>query len=168
MQNGSLGSPFVREAVQAAPNGRAASLPGLQTDTHDDITHDLPDPRVHCQEATDAAAPGHWVKNAPMKIQLLYFDGCPHRVEMELRLRKALDLSVIVTTIERSLVDSQEAADRYRFAGSPSILIDGRDPFPSDSGDFGLTCRMYSTPEGAAGTPALEQLTEVIKNATGA
>jgi hypothetical protein len=102
-----------------------------------------------------------------VKVQLLYFGGCPHWAEMEDCLQHALDLSGFATTIEHCLVDTQEAADRYRFAGSPSILIDGRDPFPSARRDFGLTCRLYSTPEGPAGAPTLEQLTEAIKEAAG-
>ena len=101
-----------------------------------------------------------------MKVQLLFFDGCPHWLEMEGRLRHALDLSGIATTIEHCHVDTQEAADRYGFAGSPSILLDGRDPFPSAPRDFALTCRIYSTPQGPAGVPTLEQLSDVIKDAT--
>jgi len=73
-----------------------------------------------------------------MEVQLLYFDGCPHWTVMEGRLRQALDLAGNAETIEHCLVETQEAANEYRFAGSPSILLDGRDPFPSTSGEFGL------------------------------
>lgn len=98
-----------------------------------------------------------------MKVQLLYFDGCPHWTVMEERLRGALKVSGNAVTIERCLVETQEAADAYRFAGSPSILLDGRDPFPSTSGGFGLTCRVYSTPEGPAGVPTMEQLAAAVR-----
>jgi hypothetical protein len=98
-----------------------------------------------------------------MKVQILYFDGCPHWTVMEERLRGALDLSGSAATIERCLVDTPEAAERYRFAGSPSILLDGRDPFPTTPGAIGLMCRVYSTPDGPAGAPTLEQLVKVVK-----
>jgi len=101
-----------------------------------------------------------------MEVQLLYFGGCPHWTIMEERLRQALALSGIAATIEHCLVHTQEEADRYRFAGSPSILLDGRGPFQTGTGAFGLTCRVYATPDGPAGTPTVEQLAEAIKEAT--
>jgi|SRR5664279_4523361 len=99
-----------------------------------------------------------------MEVQLLYFDGCPHWTVMEERLRQALVASGEAATIEHCLVDTQEAADRHRFA-EPVVLLDGRDPFPSETGAFGLTCRVYATPHGPAGAPKVEQLAEAIKEA---
>lgn len=100
-----------------------------------------------------------------MLVQLLYFDGCPHWREMEDLLRRALDLSGVTATIEHVHVDTQEAADRHGFVGSPSLLLDQRDPFRSSPGAFGLTCRVYPTPGGPGGTPTLEQLLEVVSEA---
>ena len=100
-----------------------------------------------------------------MEVQLLHFDCCPHWTVMEVRLRQALDLAGYAETIENCLVETQEAANEYRFAGSPSILLDGRDPFPSHSGEFGLTCRVYPTSGGPAGAPTVEHLAEAIKDA---
>lgn len=100
-----------------------------------------------------------------MRVQLLYFDGCPHWTVMEERLREALILSGFPQAIEHCLVETPEQADEYRFAGSPSILLDGRDPFASSPSKVGLTCRVYSTPDGAAGTPTLEQLVAAIQGA---
>ena len=97
-----------------------------------------------------------------MQVQLLYFDGCPHWTVMEERLREALGLSGNSQVIERVLVETSEAAEALRFAGSPSILIDGRDPFPASSDEFGLSCRVYPTPGGPEGTPTVEQLIRAI------
>jgi len=91
-----------------------------------------------------------------MEVQLLYFEGCPHWTVMEERLRHALVASGEATTIEHYLVNTQEAADRHQFAGSPSVLLDGQDPFPSETGAFGLTCRVSATPHGSAGAPTVE------------
>jgi hypothetical protein len=102
-----------------------------------------------------------------VKVQLLYFDGCPHWTAMEERLRQALVHAGNSQLIERVLVETPEAADELRFAGSPSILLDGRDPFPTPSKKFGLTCRMYPTPGGPAGTPTVDQLVAAIGEAVG-
>ena len=84
---------------------------------------------------------------------------------MEERIREALTLSGIPQTIEHCLVETPEEADEYRFAGSPSILLDGRDPFVAPTSEFGLTCRVYSTPDGCAGAPTVEQLVAAIRGA---
>ena len=45
------------------------------------------------------------------------------------------------------------------FAGSPTILVDGRDLFPqSVEGTGGLACRVYWTPGDPAGTPRVEDI----------
>lgn len=98
-----------------------------------------------------------------MEIQLLYFEGCPHWSLMEERLREALRMTGHSPAIEHVLVASPETADALRFTGSPSLLIGGRDPFPSTSTDFGLSCRMYSTPSGLQGAPTVEQLASAIR-----
>src|SRR5664280_2017558 len=100
-----------------------------------------------------------------MRVQLLYFDGCPHWTLMEERLREALTLSDIPQTIEHCLVETPEEAEEYRFAGSPSILLNGRDPFATSPIEVGLTCRVYSTPDGAAGVPTVEQLVAALRGA---
>jgi len=101
-----------------------------------------------------------------MRVQLLYFDGCPHRTLLEERLKEALDLLDDPSTIEHLPVESQEEAERLRFAGSPSILVDGTDPFGSPTSAAGLTCRVYPTPEGPSGSPTLDQLVAVLRAAS--
>lgn len=54
-----------------------------------------------------------------------------------------------------------EAAD-LEFTGSPTILIDGSDPFVDSHAMAGLSCRLYSTPDGVAGSPSVEQLTAAL------
>jgi hypothetical protein len=100
-----------------------------------------------------------------VKVQILYFDGCPNWTIAEERLRDALELSGESSAIERCIIDNQEAAERLEFAGSPSILLNGRDPFRSAPGNFGLTCRVYMTSDGPSGSPALNQLISAIKEA---
>ena len=102
-----------------------------------------------------------------MEIQLLYFEGCPHWTVMEERLREALSLAGNSQAIEHVLVESPEEADALHFTGSPSLLIGGQDPFPSSSTEFGLSCRVYSTPGGPQGAPTVEQLVSAIGERSG-
>ncbi|MGH8775740.1 MAG: hypothetical protein ACRDWI_11380 [Jiangellaceae bacterium] len=44
------------------------------------------------------------------------------------------------------------------FHGSPSVLVDGRDPSSHGDQPVGLACRVYQTPEGPAGAPTIDQL----------
>jgi hypothetical protein len=65
-----------------------------------------------------------------IRIVLQYFEGCPNWQLAQQRLRRTLsEAGLGGVEIEFELVDSPEAAERLGFRGSPTILIDGRDPF---------------------------------------
>jgi len=53
----------------------------------------------------------------------------------------------------------------FGFVGSPTILVDGRGPVCGAEAAFGLTCRVYQTPDGLAGSPTPEQLGGVLRSA---
>ena len=101
------------------------------------------------------------------EVRLRYFEGCPHWQIVYDRLREALraeGMASLEPIFER--VESAEDAERLRFIGSPTILVDGRDPFAAGTeASFGLTCRVYQTPEGLAGSPTLEQLRTALRAA---
>ena len=61
-------------------------------------------------------------------------------------------------TIDYQLATTSEEADRVSFRGSPTILIDGLDPFVVGDEPIGLSCRVYLTPGGYAGSPTTEQI----------
>ena len=97
-------------------------------------------------------------------VTLRYFDGCPNWQVAEARVRQVLDATGradVVVNHER--VETPEDAERLGFVGSPTLLIDGRDPFAMPGAPVGLACRVYSTPDGLAGSPTVEQLTEVLQ-----
>lgn len=95
-----------------------------------------------------------------MRIELLYFEGCPHWRTADERL-SALDARLGVE-VSRRVVASTEEAEALRFAGSPTILVDGRDPFPAGEMPLGLSCRLYPTSDGPAGAPTVAQLESVL------
>jgi hypothetical protein len=94
-----------------------------------------------------------------MTITIQYFTGCPHWKVADDRVRRVVrQLARTDVKVEYELIDSPEGADRAHFRGSPTILIDGHDPFAGQDQAFGLSCRVYETEEGAQGAPSEAQL----------
>lgn len=91
-----------------------------------------------------------------MKVTLQYFEGCPSWQTADGLLRQLAAEHGF--DIDRQLVDTPEAAEELSFRGSPTVLIDGRDPFANGDEPVGLSCRIYQTPDGSAGSPTLDQL----------
>jgi hypothetical protein len=90
-----------------------------------------------------------------MKIELLYFDGCPSYAELLPQLRELLASAGIDEDIELRRVETPDDAERERFLGSPTVRINGDDvdPTANDRDDFGLKCRLYRTEAGLLRTP---------------
>ncbi len=96
-----------------------------------------------------------------MKVEILYFDGCPTYVAAEKAVRDVLAGDDIEARVEMVAVNTDEEAKRLRFPGSPTIRVDGRDLFPSgaeEREEWRLGCRLYATPEGLRGSPTAEMV----------
>lgn len=100
-----------------------------------------------------------------MRVTLRFFDGCPNWRTAYDRLRDVLREEGVTVEPVLERVDTHEDAESLQFVGSPTILINGRDPFKGTDTAFGLTCRIYETPQGIAGSPTPEQLREAIQAA---
>lgn len=96
-----------------------------------------------------------------MKVRLQYFDDCPSWQQAANHLESLCDEFEL--DIELEHVDSEEAAQRVGFRGSPTILVDGRDLFSTDGTAIGLSCRRYLTPAGVTGCPTLRQIDEALE-----
>ena len=98
-----------------------------------------------------------------MDIALLYLDGCPHAQVAEANLLAALaDVATSEVVVRKQLVDTIEDAERVGFLGSPTILIYGHDAFVVPDAIPGLSCRVYATDSGLAGTPTVTQLRDAL------
>jgi len=93
-------------------------------------------------------------------VTLRYFDGCPNWEVTDRRLRSLEHEFGFTLAYEQ--VESHEEAERLGFAGSPTVVVDGADPFPTGDEPTGLACRMYATPDGPQGSPSLAQLRDVL------
>lgn len=101
------------------------------------------------------------------QITLRYFDGCPNWMIADQHIRDALRQTGLTAsvTVTYEKVETPEDAERLEFIGSPTVLVDGVDPWNVGGGPTGLTCRIYHTADGAQGSPTVDQLIEALKPA---
>ncbi|WP_319446893.1 MULTISPECIES: thioredoxin family protein [unclassified Mycobacterium] len=94
-----------------------------------------------------------------MYIEIRYVDGCPHVQTARERLAAALAATGLVgARVRQRLVPDDHEADVLQFTGSPTILIEGVDPFADPDAQVGLCCRLYGTARGLEPAPTIEQL----------
>lgn len=97
-------------------------------------------------------------------ITLQYFDGCPNWETTD-QVLSELAAEGWDITLEQELIDSYETATERGFSGSPTVLVNGVDPFADDAAPPGLSCRIYQTETGPAGSPSIHQLRRVLGQA---
>ena len=98
-----------------------------------------------------------------MKLEILYFDGCPTYEAAEKTLRDVFADKGLEADVELVAVNTDEEARRLRFPGSPTIRVAGKDLFPTEEReDWRLGCRVYTTPEGLRGSPTAEMFEEAL------
>lgn len=102
-----------------------------------------------------------------MRIELLYFDGCPGYAELRERLPRLLEEVDVDAEIEERRIDSEHAARREHFLGSPTTRVDGNDVEPGAGArhDYGLKCRLYVAEDGLRRTPPAAWITEALRAA---
>jgi len=106
------------------------------------------------------------VDDDDVDVELLVVPDCPGEAAASALLRGALDdIGLTGVTFETTLVDTQQSAEQRGFVGSPTILINGNDPFAGPGQPAALACRIYSHAHGPAGVPELRALREVLKRA---
>jgi len=99
-----------------------------------------------------------------MDITLLYVEDCPNWKVADERL-SAIAAERADIRMTRHLVETAAEAERTRFHGSPSILVDEVDVFAEPGSEVGLSCRRYLTPDGYQGAPTLDQLRAALAGA---
>lgn len=104
-----------------------------------------------------------------MKVELLWWEGCPSYPETLADLRTVLREEGVDADVELTEVETDEQAHRERFPGSPTIRLDGEDAFPADPGEpFSLTCRIYHRRDGRVSpTPDPEDIRAAVRRASG-
>jgi hypothetical protein len=103
-----------------------------------------------------------------VKVELLYFDGCPSYEALLPRSRGLLAGEGVEEEVELVRVETPEAAERERFLGSPTLRVDGEDgdPGAAERDDYGLKCRLYRTPRGQSPLPPDEWIRAALGQGT--
>jgi hypothetical protein len=81
-----------------------------------------------------------------MEITFLWWADCPSHAEAWERLGRVLEDAQVAADVQRIEITTDDAAERWSFPGSPTILVNGRDIDPRAGGQPSrLTCRLYFT-----------------------
>jgi hypothetical protein len=65
------------------------------------------------------------VRNRPLSVELLWWEGCPSTDRALLELRAALEELSLPDEVAMREISTDEQAETARFTGSPTILING-------------------------------------------
>jgi hypothetical protein len=97
-----------------------------------------------------------------VQVTVISVPGCPHVARLEERLAPLLAERPGVT-VSRLVIATEEEAARSGMHGSPTILVDGVDPFAPSGCPASLSCRLYRDSAGQAdGAPTVGQLRHAL------
>jgi hypothetical protein len=97
-----------------------------------------------------------------MTLQILQVPDCPNVALLRQRLEALTGTAADVEVTVRVVEDEQEATT-VGMTGSPTVLIDGVDPFAEPGQAPSLSCRLYRDAEGrVSGAPPVSALRQVL------
>jgi hypothetical protein len=100
-----------------------------------------------------------------LELTLLIVPDCPNAAAFEERLAAALAGRPDVVVRRREIASEREAAEAGMH-GSPTLLINGVDPFAAPGQVPGLACRLYRDAAGrATGAPPVAALRRALEQA---
>jgi hypothetical protein len=99
-----------------------------------------------------------------MRIEVLYFDGCPNYSPAVERLRNVLAGDGLHAEVIEIEVRDESAARELKFFGSPTIRVNGLDIETSSRqvSETGFACRCYP-----GGLPSEEMIRAAVREARG-
>src|SRR5260370_34812945 len=100
-----------------------------------------------------------------MKIEVLYFEGCPNHGPALDRVQDVLtEQGISVEVLEVNVADAS-VAKALGFLGSPSIRVNGLDiePAARSAREFGMMCRAYVVDQRRDGLPSRATLRQAIR-----
>jgi hypothetical protein len=100
-----------------------------------------------------------------MKLEVLHVPGCPNTAVLTERLDQLIVERGEVVLEQRVIRDQSEAAARG-MTGSPTLLVDGVDPFAVAGLAPSVSCRLYLDEHGvSSGAPTVAQLRAALAGA---
>lgn len=98
---------------------------------------------------------------------MLAVPDCPNAPALAERLAEALAGQPAVPVVRRVITDAAGAAI-WGMHGSPTVLVNGQDPFAAPGMPPALACRMYRSENGSLeGAPSVTALRRVLEQADG-
>jgi hypothetical protein len=99
------------------------------------------------------------------ELTVLAVPDCPNASVLQQRLAGLVAGRPGVTVTWRVITDLAEAT-RWGMHGSPTLLIDGRDPFAPPGTAPAVACRLYQAENGRVeGAPTVSALRQVLEQA---
>jgi hypothetical protein len=99
------------------------------------------------------------VDDGGVDVTLVYFDDCPNWRLAEARLREVVaEIGDPSITVTYQRIPGGEQTGGAAIGGSPTVLMDGVDPFAVTGGPVGLACRLYPGAGRTEGAPTVDQL----------
>jgi hypothetical protein len=101
-----------------------------------------------------------------MKVEVLYVPDCPHHPRAVQELRKVLLAEGVADEIYEVAVRDSTAAEEFKFHGSPTVRINGRDIAGElqEQRFHALACRIYPGAK-EAGVPSIEMIRRAVLKA---
>lgn len=94
-----------------------------------------------------------------MRIEILHVPDCPNLALLDERLRQAISPAEVTYRV----VADAETAAATGMTGSPTLLLDGTDPFARPELAPSLSCRLYPHEDGhVEGAPSVEALRQAL------
>jgi hypothetical protein len=108
------------------------------------------------------------VRRRPV-IEVLYVQDCPHYQGTLALVQRVQGELGIDAELRTTRITDQAAADQARFAGSPTVRVDGRDVEPGSepATEYILGCRLYRLQHRFAGQPEERWVREALLRAAG-
>lgn len=104
---------------------------------------------------------------ATVLIELLVVEDCPNAAPARALVEQVVAEQALSAEIVTTVLGTDDEARSRAFAGSPTFLLDGADPFPAHRESIGLSCRVYPTRRGLAGVPDKDDLATALLAAAG-
>lgn len=100
-----------------------------------------------------------------MKIEFLYFEGCPSSEPAYGLLRECLKERSLLESIDiqKVIVKTPEKAAELHFLGSPSIRVNGFDIEKQKNEDFAFSCRIYEEGGKKSGIPSKNLINKALE-----
>jgi MerT mercuric transport protein len=105
-----------------------------------------------------------------MKIEVLYFNGCPNHKPAVERIRQLLGEEGVSADVVEVSISDESIARKVGFLGSPSIRVNGLDVEPETraASEYGMMCRTYVVNGRREGLPSREMLQQAIREGNSA